>query len=89
MGRTISKIAGPTGTITAEDLEYKTIREDWNVYELEDGTKLKAKIIAHKISRALDKDGKSILYTDDGEPFYNIRYTVSISAEVPERLMKK
>lgn len=89
MAKKISRIPTPEGVISAEDLAFKTTKEDWNIYELEDGTTLKAKIIAGKISRGLTEDGKSILYNPDGEPFYNIRYTVSIVSEVPEKLLKK
>lgn len=79
---------GPGGFVLAQDLKYES-KEDWNVYKLEDGTILKAKLAAVKISRGLGEDGKSILYTDTGEPFYNIRHTILISAEVPEELLKK
>lgn len=89
MDRKISQISTPTGIIKAQDLEYETVKEDWNIYKLEDGTTLKAKIVAGKISRGLADDGKSILYNPDGEPFYNIRYSVSIISEVPEQLLKK
>ncbi|MFC2026548.1 hypothetical protein ACFLUX_01055 [Chloroflexota bacterium] len=89
MDRKISQIPTPTGKMKALDLEYETVKEDWNIYKLEDGTILKAKIVAGKISRGLADDGKSIFYNPDGEPFYNIRFSVSIVPEVPEKLLEK
>jgi len=85
----ISRIEGAAGVVFAQDLNYESIKEDWNVYKLEDGTILKAKLAAIKISRGLGEDGKSILYTDTGEPFYNLRHTVIVSTEVPKELIKK
>ena len=85
----ISRIPGPSGFVLAQDLKYESIKEDWNVYKLEDGTILKAKLVAIKISRGLGEDGKSIFYTDTGEPLYNIRHTVLISTEISEELIKK
>ena len=89
MDRTLSRIPVPTGFIYAEDLDYEVVREDWSKYKLEDGTILKARIVAAKISRGLEEDQKTIRYTDDGEPWYNIRYNVVIVAEVPEELLRK
>jgi hypothetical protein len=93
MGKIISQIPAPEGAegalIKAQDLGYKTIREDWNIYELEDGTTLKAKLLATKILRGLDEDEKSIYYLSNGEPAYNIRYVVSVTVDVPADLLKK
>lgn len=86
MGSSVTRLEGG---ILAEDLSYETIREDWNVYRLSDGTVLKVKLAALKISRGLEDDGKSIRYTKDGEPYYNIRHHVMVTAEVPPELMKR
>lgn len=86
---TISRIEVASGSVLAQDLKYETIKEDWNVYQLEDGAILKAKLVAMKLSRGLSEDGKSMLYTRSGEPLYNIRYNVLVSTEVPAELIKK
>ena len=88
MKRSLTHVPGPKGMTIAEDLRYKTIKEDWNEYELEDGSMLRVKIIAQKISRMLAKDKKTFLYTPEGEPVYNIRYSVSVVANVAEGLLK-
>lgn len=89
MGKTISRIPKGDGFFLAEDLDYKTVKEDWNVYQLEDGTVFKVKLVASKISRGMEsKENKRIIYNDNGEPLYNIRYSVQLSTEVPEGLLK-
>lgn len=83
-------IPSPKGIIKAKDLKFKTVREDWNIYELEDGTILRAKLVATKISRGLDPETGDIYYVEGrGEPIYNIRHTVVVSAEVSTELLKK
>jgi len=85
-----SYIPSPKGLIRGKDLKFKTIREDWNIYELEDGTILRAKLVASKISRGIDPETGDIFYLEDrGEPLYNIRHTVIVVAEVPKELMKE
>lgn len=83
-----SVVPSPIGKIRATDLQYKTIREDWNIYELEDGTTLRVKIVAVKISRGIDPKTGETLYTPAGEPYYNIRYRTVIVADVPKELLK-
>jgi len=82
-------IPSPTGVISGEDLDFKALKEDANVYELEDGTILRVRIVAGKISRGIDPATNSIYYLPDGEPLYNVRYNVVITAEVPQSLRKK
>jgi len=77
MGRSLSRVPGPKGMSLAEDLNYKTIKEDWNEYELEDGSVLRVKTVVTKISKMLEDDKKSLRYTSEGEPVYNVRYSVS------------
>ena len=87
--RKLSRVPSPWGEILAEDLEYKPTREDWNIYEVVDGTSLRVKLVMQKISRGLMDDEKTIRYTPDGVPVYSIRYTISVVPDVPEQLLKK
>jgi hypothetical protein len=85
-----SYVISPEGPIKARDIDYKVIQEDWNIYELEDGTILKAKLVVSKIQRGIDPDTNEIYYLPGrGEPLYNIRNTVVVSAEVPDDLLKE
>lgn len=87
--RTYTIVQGPHGKlIKAMDLKFDALKEDWNIYKLEDGTTLRIKLVPVKISRGVGERGE-IIYTDAGEPFYNVRWTVVIAADVPESLIKK
>jgi len=86
--KTFTEARTPEGeTIKAQDLEFKTLKEEWNEYKLEDGTILKIKLVAGKISRGIDKQGK-IYYLPNGEPLYHAMFNWLIIAEVPEKLRK-
>ncbi len=90
MAKSISPVPNPDrGSINAQNLNYKTTREDWNIYELEDGTILRAKLLATRISRVLAEDGKTICYAPNGEPLYNLTHVVTVVADVPENLKKR
>jgi len=85
----ISRMSSPEGEILAEDLEYETIKEDWNIYKLADGTTLKVKMVVQKISRGVMDDQKTIRYAPDGIPMYAARWSVVMAPDVPEELLKK
>jgi len=91
VAKKISRLPGPPGQgeILAEDLEYETIKEDWNIYKLEDGTTLKIKMVVQKIYRALMDDKKTIRYAPDGTPVYTARWTAVMAPDVPEELLKR
>lgn len=82
-------VTSPKGMIRAKDLEFETLKEDWNVYKLEDGTIIKVKLIVGKISRGIDTETGDIYYLEDtGEPFYNVRSRTMVIAEIPNKLLK-
>lgn len=84
---TESVIPSPIGEIRAKDLKYETVKEDWNIYRLEDGTTLRVKVVAVKIAVGLDPKTGGILYTPEKEPFYNVKYQTLIVPDVPKKLL--
>jgi len=75
--------------IKAKDLKFKVIKEDWNEYELEDGTIIRVKLIATKISRGIDPKTGNIFYIEDrGEPLYNVRHSEVVNVDIPKDLLK-
>lgn len=54
---------------------FESIREDWNVYRLSNGTKLKMKLVVAGVMRLQG------LYDAHGVPIYNIDSTVIVSRE--------
>lgn len=70
------------GEIEAMDVDFETIREDWNEYELEDGTVLKFKTIVSSIIRTEDYDPMT------GDPVYHVRSTNILRVKVPEEMKR-
>ena len=54
-----------SAAIVEEDVEYQTLKEDFNVYDLSNGAVLSIKTVLGQVQ-------KTDLYTDVGEPVYNI-----------------
>lgn len=73
----------PDGSVgDAVELDYEVVREDWNEYELEDGTRLKVKIVLQKVLRSDDA------HTAMGEPIYQFSSQNAVRTEnIPEELM--
>lgn len=69
--------------VMATILDFKTLNEEWNVYDLEDGTKVKIKTIATKIIRV---EGA---YNKDGDPVYQVQSTNVVTTDVPQKLKLK
>ena len=68
--------------VPGEEVEFEAERENWNVYIVHDGTKLKLKAVVGKIVR-LDA------WKPDGEPVYVVQSSTILTTDVPEILMKK
>lgn len=83
-----SIVPSPIGKVRAKDLKYETVKEDWSIYKLEDGTMVRVKLAVVKITRGIDPTTGGILYTTDGEPYYNIKYQALIVADVSKDLLK-
>ena len=75
------KITLPDGReVEATDVDFKSIKEVWNEYELEDGSVLKFKTIVSRVVRTEDYD----LMT--GDPVYQIHSTNISRVKVPEEM---
>jgi len=64
------------------ELDFKIVKEDWNIYELEDGTILKFKPVMVKVTRINE-------YNKQGEPIYIFNTQNVSSPSVPEKLLKE
>ncbi len=69
--------------VTANDLNFKTVNEEWNEYELEDGTRLKLKTVVAKVLRL---EGA---YNADGDPVYQVTSTPILATDIPPELKQK
>ena len=74
------KLVLPDGRkVEATDVDYKTEKEDWSEYTLEDGSILKFKTIVSSVIRTED-------YSSTGDPIYIIRSTNISRVKVPEEM---
>lgn len=64
----------------SSDVDFKTSKEDWNKYELEDGTILKLKIVLMRIVQEIDPSGNKE---------YNFGWSNVISVTSPKELVGK
>jgi hypothetical protein len=65
----IKDITFPDGqTRKVEELDFEIVREDWNEYQLTDGSYMKIKTIVKKVYWILDNTGNR-RYTEEGDPF--------------------
>ncbi|MHA1615877.1 MAG: hypothetical protein ACTSX9_00995 [Candidatus Njordarchaeales archaeon] len=59
------KLTLPDGrTIEGEEIKFEPIKEDWNIYRLEDGRILKVKLVLVKVYKTSERDPIT------GEPIY-------------------
>ncbi|MEM3056659.1 MAG: hypothetical protein QW639_05460 [Candidatus Bathyarchaeia archaeon] len=64
------------------DLEFETNREVWNEYELEDGSILRVKLVVSAVQ-------KTSVFTQDGDPLYNVQSSAVMGVIVPPELRRK
>jgi hypothetical protein len=63
--------------IIDDDLEFETLLENFSVYKLSDGATLSIKSIVSQI-------GKTKLFTQAGEPIYNVNVAPAVKVKKPE-----
>lgn len=68
----------------AISLDFKVLEEHWNIYELEDGTRVKVRANIVRFDRTLDLDTEEPLYAANGEPLYGTELGVQISFDSSE-----
>jgi hypothetical protein len=87
--QTYSLVPTPFGMMQAVDVQFKTVKEEWNIYELEDGSQLRIRFNVAKVSRILDpKTGKTFIQPT-GEPAYNINGNPTIATTTPKEVLEK
>lgn len=68
--------------IEAEDMEFKTVREDWNEYSVEDGYSVRIKLVVSAILKTNERDSS-------GNPVYVVQSTNIVKVLPPERYNKR
>lgn len=67
--------------INAVDLDFEIKKEDWNIYETEDGATIKIKLVVSSIARTEKFDA-------EGNPVYVVKSTNLLNVSIPDRLKK-
>ncbi|HJQ96801.1 MAG TPA: hypothetical protein VJ826_00735 [Candidatus Polarisedimenticolaceae bacterium] len=60
-------------------VDVQSIKENWNEYQLEDGTRLRMRLVVHQVLRLQE-------INDRGEPIYVIKSQNILDADVPPEL---
>jgi len=66
--------------VDGEELEFKPKKEEWNIYEAEDGSIIKVKVVVSKIIRTNEK------HPLRNDPIYSVSSQTIVDARVPEKL---
>jgi len=69
--------------VEALSIRFKSIKEEWNEYDLEDGTTLRMKAVVSDIVRV---DGH---YDQEGNPVYLVKSGNMVVVSSPDNLKKK
>ncbi len=69
--------------VDATEVEFQTRKEDWNEYQLMDGSTIKMKLVVSLIFRV---DGT---YDNEGNPAYQLKSTNVAVVTSPDTLKKK
>lgn len=67
--------------VDAYELEYETIREDWNQYRLPDGRLVRVKVLVSRFCQVVDDDGNDLI-NPDGSPVLIASNRVEVVAEI-------
>lgn len=69
-------------TIEAEDMEFRTGREDWSEYIVEDGYTVRIKLVVSSILKTADRDPQ-------GNPVYIVQSTNIVKVLPPEVVSRR
>lgn len=64
-----------------DDMDFETMKEDWNVYQLEDGARIEIKLIVTRI-------GKTDKFDPMGSPIFLTQTQTVIKPKIPKELQK-
>jgi hypothetical protein len=69
--------------VNALEVRFKSIHEDWNEYDLEDGSTVKMKTVVSEIVRLENE------YDPEGNPVYNVKAGNLVVIKAPDHLKRK
>jgi len=66
----------------AIDTDFKTVKEDWNVYDLQDGSRIRLKTVVSIIAKVPNE------FDNEGNPVYVVKASNVMSVSAPDHLKK-
>jgi len=78
-----TKVQFGNDTVDGIDLDFRTLREEWNEYETEDGTRIRVKLVVSEIIRTDRFDHQ----TD--QPMYVVRSGNIVVVKAPDELKEE
>lgn len=81
MERTI-KVPFEGKIVEGFEMGFKSINEDWNEYQVNDGTIIRLKVVVTNIAKIADK------FDQEGNPIYVVKSSNVLSVSPPEKLKK-
>jgi hypothetical protein len=64
------------------EMDFKTIREEWNEYQISDGSTIRVKLVMTNIVKLKDKHDQT------GTPIYSVKSSNVLAVSVPEKSNK-
>ena len=78
----MAKISYKGRDVDGIDVDFKVSREDWNHYQLADGTELRMRLIVSEVYMVSGE------YDQEGNPVYVVKSTTMVVAKSPDHLKK-
>ncbi len=75
-----TKVQVGNETVDGIDLDFRTLREEWNEYETEDGSRIRVKLVVSEIIRTDRYD------TQIDQPIYVVRSGNIVVTKAPDEL---
>ena len=79
----MAKISYRGKEVDAVEVDFQTRKEDWNEYQLLDGSSLKIKLVVSEIFKISDE------YDNEGNPVYVVKSQNILVARSPDNLKRK
>lgn len=79
----MTRIPYKDGEVDATEMEFQIRKEDWNEYQLMDGTTIKMKLVVGEIFRVPDEFDK------EGNPTYVVKSNNVLVVRAPDNLKRK
>ncbi len=75
--------------VKAIAFDFKALKEEWSVYELEDGTRVRIRPSLIAVDVPIDPATDEVMRDKQGSPIYGLQMQVQTSYEIAEKSLDK